>query len=384
MRRELSPPRPDFAGEARRIGFQFAHGDGEPYWDETARYVFSMREIEDDLEKATGELSALCDEVVARIVTNEQALERLRIPRHAWALIAESHARGDPSLYGRFDFAYDGSGPPKLLEYNADTPTSLFESSIVQWFWLERMIERGHLPEGADQFNSLHDRLIARWREIADGAPVHFTCMSASVEDRGNTAYLADCAAQAGSWTAHMDMRDIGLCGEMFVDREGRRIERMFKLYPWEWMFADAFGKSAAMGATRFVEPPWKAVASSKGFLAFLWEAAPGHPNLLPCFFEDDPRASSLSRYARKPLYSREGANVALFDGEARLAETTGTYGDEGFVRQELRLLPDFGGCYPVLGCWLVGGAPAGMGVREDHALVTTDRSRFVPHAIID
>ncbi|HEY8064841.1 MAG TPA: glutathionylspermidine synthase family protein [Methylosinus sp.] len=384
MRREPSPPRPDFAEEAKRIGFHYAHADGEPYWDETARYVFSMREIEDRLETATADLAALCEDVVARIVTDEQALERLRIPRHAWAPIAESHARRDPSLYGRFDFAYDGSGPPRLLEYNADTPTSLFESSVVQWFWLERMIERGHLPAGADQFNSLHDRLIARWREIAEGGPVHFACMTASVEDRGNVAYLADCAAQAGSWTARVDMRDIGLCGEMFVDRLGRRVERMFKLYPWEWMFADAFGKSAAMGATRFVEPPWKAVASSKGFLALLWEAAPGHPNLLPCFFEDDARASSLSRFARKPLYSREGANVTLVDGDARLAETKGAYGGEGYVRQELCLLPNVGGRYPVLGCWLVGGAPAGMGLREDSSLVTTDRSRFLPHAIID
>ncbi|WP_400767245.1 glutathionylspermidine synthase family protein [Methylosinus sporium] len=384
MRRELSPPRPDFAEEARKIGFQYAQADGEPYWDESARYVFSLREIEDDLEKATADLSALSEEVVARIVRDERALERLRIPRHAWRLIAESHARRDPSLYGRFDFSYSGEGPPKLLEYNADTPTSLYESSVVQWFWLEQMIARGHLPKGADQFNSLHDRLIARWREIADGGPVHFACMTQSVEDRGNVAYLADCATQAGSWTARIDMRDIGLAGERFVDRLGRRVERMFKLYPWEWMFADAFGKSAAMGVTRFVEPPWKAIASSKGFLAYLWEAAPGHPNLLPCFFEDDARAASLTRYARKPLYSREGANVALYDGETLLARTDGDYGGEGFVRQQLCALPSFGGRYPVLGCWLVGGEPAGMGVREDSSLVTTDRSRFLPHAIID
>ncbi len=123
---------------------------------------------------------------------------------------------------------------------------------------------------------------------------------------------------------------------------------------------------------------------SSKGFLALLWEAAPGHPNLLPCFFEDDARASSLSRFARKPLYSREGANVTLVDGDARLAETKGAYGGEGYVRQELCLLPNVGGRYPVLGCWLVGGVPAGMGLREDSSLVTTDRSRFLPHAIID
>jgi glutathionylspermidine synthase len=36
-------------------------------------------------------------------------------------------------LYGRFDLAYRGDGPPKLLEYNADTPTALFEAAVVQW-----------------------------------------------------------------------------------------------------------------------------------------------------------------------------------------------------------------------------------------------------------
>jgi glutathionylspermidine synthase len=179
-------------------------------------------------------------------------------------------------------------------------------------------------------------------------------------------------------------MGDIGLHGDVFVDREGRRIERLFKLYPWEWMFADAFGASPAMRSAHFIEPPWKAVASSKGFLALLWDAAPGHPNLLPCFFAEDARAADLRRYARKPLYSREGANIALIDGDARLAETGGTYGAEGFVRQQLHLLPDFDGHRPVLGCWLVGGAPAGLGLREDVALVTSDRSRFLPHAIVD
>ncbi|MBY6241301.1 glutathionylspermidine synthase family protein [Methylosinus sp. Sm6] len=383
MRRQGFEPRPDFAEHAARIGFDFAHIDGEPYWDESAAYVFSMREIEEDLERATAELARLCDEVVARIVASEALLAKLRIPRHAWSLIAESFARRDPSLYGRFDFAYDGEGPPKLLEYNADTPTSLYEAAVVQWHWLEQMIARGRLPSDADQFNSLHERLIARWRAIADGAFVHLACMSASIEDRGAIAYLADCAMQAGSPTALLDMGDIGLHGDVFIDREGRRIERLFKLYPWEWMFADSFGSTPAMRSTHFVEPPWKAVASNKGFLALLWDAAPGHPNLLPCFFEEDARAADLRRYARKPLYSREGANITLVDVEP-IAQTGGTYGAEGFVRQQLHLLPDFDGRRPALGCWLVDGAPAGMGVREDVALVTSDRSRFLPHLIID
>jgi glutathionylspermidine synthase len=384
MRREASEPRPDFEAHAAEIGFHFASFDGEPYWDESVRYVFSLREVEEDLERAAADLAALSQELVGEVVASERLMKRLRIPSHAWDVVAESWARRDPSLYGRFDFAYDGGGPPKLLEYNADTPTSLFEAAVVQWFWLEQMIERGLLPEDADQFNSLHERLIARWRTIANGGFVHLACMSASLEDAGTVAYLEDCAKQAGSATAALDMGDIGSMGDVFVDRQGRYIERLFKLYPWEWMFADAFGRSPALRDAKCVEPAWKAILSNKGFLALLWEAAPNHPNLLPCFFEDDERHRSLgARYARKPLFSREGANVQLVDGET-LAQTDGSYGREGFVRQALHLLPQFDGRYPVIGCWLVGDEPAGIGVREDASLVTSDRARFIPHAIIE
>ena len=247
-----------------------------------------MREIEDDLEASTAELHALCLDLVARVVASEELMLRLRIPSHAWDVIAQSWARRDPTLYGRFDFAYDGSGKPRLLEYNADTPTSLFESAVVQWRWLEQLIAQGRLSKDADQFNSLHEKLIARWSDVATKRFLHLSCMTASAEDAGTIAYLEDCARQAGLTTRSIDMGDIGLDGSLFVDRSGREIELLFKLYPWEWMFSDPFGHSAAMQSARFIEPPWKAILSNKGMLALLWEMAPQHPNLLPCFFEDE------------------------------------------------------------------------------------------------
>ena len=155
-------------------------------------------------------------------------------------------------------------------------------------------------------------------------------------------------------------MGDIGLDGPCFVDRQGRRIDFMFKLYPWEWMFADEFGRAPALLRTRFVEPPWKMILSGKGMLALLWDMAPGHPNLLPCYFEDDPRAASLGdRYARKPLYSREGADIELIDGASIVRGSTDGYGAEGYVRQALCPLPDFDG-RPPRDRRLAGGRRAG------------------------
>ncbi len=384
MRRLASPPRPDFAKCAADIGFEFAEIDGEKYWDESARYEFTLREIEEDLEAPTEELGALCKEFVAKAATDEAILRKLAIPEHAWDLIARSWKSGEPSLYGRFDFVYDGNGPAKLLEYNADTPTSLFESAVVQWRWMSDLVERGLLPKEADQFNSLHEKLIARWRAIAPAQLLHLACMQDSIEDSGTIAYLADCATQAGLTTAQIDMSDIGFLIDRFADHQDRHIEFLFKLYPWEWMFADEFGKSPAMNMTRFVEPPWKALLSNKGVLALLWEAEPNHPNLLPAFFENDGRADSLGdSYARKPLLSREGANVTLYEGAHILARQSGDYGVEGYIRQALHPLPEFDGQRPVIGSWLVGDEPAGMGIREDTSAITSNRSRFVPHVIL-
>ena len=64
---------------------------------------------------------------------------------------------------------FDGTGPAKLLEYNADTPTSMFEAAVFQWTWLEQAIERNIIPKRADQFNSIHERLIEAWKKLGGG-----------------------------------------------------------------------------------------------------------------------------------------------------------------------------------------------------------------------
>src|SRR3954454_4303913 len=137
MRRMTVSPRPDWRERAADVGFDFHTMDGRPYWDESACYRFSLKQIENDLERATQELGDLCLELVTRFIGSETLYERLKIPPHGRDLIFESFRRKEPSLYGRFDFAYDGSAPPKLLEYNADTPTALFEAAVFQWQWLE-------------------------------------------------------------------------------------------------------------------------------------------------------------------------------------------------------------------------------------------------------
>lgn len=385
MRRVTCPEREDWQVTAEACGFDFHTIDGARYWDERAFYAFTLAEIEQRIETPTEEIEAMCLELCGRVAGDERQLKRLRIPEAFWPLIRDSWRRRDMSLYGRLDLSYGGSGPAKLLEYNADTPTSIFETAVFQWTWLEQGLERRLLMRGADQFNSLHERLIAAWKKLGGTHRLHLTGLLDNPEDATTLAYLEDTAQQAGLATTLLSIESIGWNARSgFVDLDNETIALAFKLYPWEWMFQDAFGQKIAGAATRWIEPPWKAILSNKGMLALLWEMFPGHPNLLPAFFEDEPGARHLaSSFVRKPLLSREGANVTMIRHGDVVREQQGPYGAEGYIRQALAPLPNFSGQYPVLGSWLVDHVPCGLSIREDDNPITGNTSRFLPHAIV-
>ena len=394
MQRIPVDERSNWRERAEQSGFVFHTMDGERYWDESAYYAFSLKEIENDLEAPTAALDAMCGELVGRAVADDRIMQRLAIPESFWDFIATSWKRRDGTLYGRFDLRYDGQGPAKMLEYNADTPTSVFEAAVFQWGWLDDAIAQQIVTRDADQFNSLHERLIAGWKALL--APtntshptrrkVHFAGMLDNPEDAGTLAYLADTATQAGAITRLMTMDAIGRTPKGgFVDADDAPIEIAFKLYPWEWMFREQFGTSLLGASTRWIEPPWKAILSSKGILPLLWEMFEGHPNLLPAYFADDPRRATLGdSYVMKPLHSREGANVKIVIAGNVVDFDEGPYGDEPMILQAVAPLPVFDGNYTVLGSWIAGGVPAGLSVREDNGPITKNASRFLPHAIIE
>ncbi len=362
--------RPGWETIVERQGLLFHHVDGEIYWDESACYRFHSAEIS-ELERATSDLHQLALAAVDHVIEKKRYAE-FAIPPAFVPLIERSWEMDEWCFYGRFDFMYDGESPPKMLEYNADTPTALLESSVIQWYWL---LDR--FPN-ADQFNSIHEKLIARWKELGIDGHIHFACADGNLEDLGNVEYMRDTAIQAGFSTSQLYMEDIGLAepSREFVDREGHPIRTMFKLYPWEWMAEEEFGRSVPNASWRVIEPAWKMILSNKSILPVLWELNPGHPNLLPASFE--PR-DLPEPYIQKPRFSREGANVTLYR-EGSIQTTQGLYGKEGYVYQSLVPAASFDGHFAVLGSWVIGDEPAGICIREDATEITTNTSRFVPH----
>jgi glutathionylspermidine synthase len=370
MKRVRFQARPDWQRTVEDLGLFYHTIDGTPYWNEEAAYEFTPREI-DTLEQATNELQDLAIQTVENVMVKDW-FGRMGIGDRAKKLIVKAWDREPPelSLYGRFDLAWDGSGAPKMLEYNADTPTSLFEAAVVQWQWFEEV------RPGRDQFNSIHERLIQRWQDLMRTAlgALHLASMP-SIEDSGNVRYLGDTAAQAGvKVVAQMLMEEIGWDGVQFVDGTGRRIANLFKLYPWEWLLEDEFGEHVE--AMRVLEPAWKMLLSNKALLPLMWELFPYHPNLLRASFE--PMSGD---HVSKPFWSREGSNVRI-QVRGQTVEKGGAYGGQPLIHQAYYPLPQFDGHYPVIGSWIIGEAAAGIGIREDQSMITGDLSRFVPHYI--
>lgn len=380
--------RPRWKDRAREFGFGFHTMYGEPYWDERAYYQFSLEQVERDIEDPTEEIHQMCLEVVALVVDDDELMRRFRIPECHWDFVRNSWRNGDPSLYSRLDFAYSGSGPAKLYENNADTPTSLYETGFWQWLWLQDNVDRRALPLQADQFNSLQEKLVNRFRDLqflTPGRHLHFACCKGTEEDRGTVQYLEDCAREAGIDSHFVFIEDIGRdAEEHFTDLRDQVIIWMFKLYPWEFMFREEYGEFLGGNNIRWLEPPWKSILSNKALLPMLWRQFPDHPNLLPAFFEDElGRAGDRDALVKKPIFSREGANISLVRGKEVSALSDGPYGDEGYIYQALHPLPRFGSNYTLIGSWLVDDEAAGMSIREDDSLITRDMSRYLPHAIL-
>lgn len=408
MKRHVITPRDNWKTKAEEIGFTY-HTSGEPsssgdgtYWDESIAYEFSLDEVE-EIESATEEVHMRCLDVVDKVVNDPDLLNKIQIPPEFHKAIKRSWAQDDPSLYGRFDFAYNGKTPPKMLEYNADTPTMVIETALMQWFWLQ------DVKPGKDQFNSLHEKLIDQFgvikTRVSPGNKFYIAGYEDNLEEHQTCRYFQDLAIQAGLNCDFINLGDIGWNGYDFTDVNEDVIRYWFKLYPWEWMMDDDFGDNVIRNSSGIVEPIWKSVLSNKGILPILHETFPNHPNILPASFTNDlpvddlewfdfqsnastEELESFSRgeinpgnYIVKPMLSREGANIDLVQKGKVVVKTSGQYVGPRIYQKTADLFTS-DSHRAVIGSWVVGNSAAGMIIRDHDQEIVRDTSKVVPHWI--
>jgi glutathionylspermidine synthase len=385
MQRIPLTPRDNWQQKVESVGLTFhTLENGTPYWDESAAYQFTTAEI-DTLEAAGNTLQEMCLAAAQHII-DEKRYAELDIPASAIEAIEWAWNNEPPALYGRFDLSWarpQSGEAPKLLEYNADTPTSLLEAAVVQWHWLKDM-PASLVSDKPDQFNSIHEKLIAKWKDIDPylSKPIYFAALETpdNPEDQLTVTYLRDTAQQANLDTRQLSMHEIGWndAQQSFMDLDEHPIFSIFKLYPWEAMLQEEFGPHAldTYTAVRWIEPIWKMLLSNKGILPILWQLYPNHELLLEAHF-DSP--GSMRNYVRKPLMSREGANITLVRDNATVVSTPGSYNGKQ-IYQALAPPAIWDNRHTVLGLWMVDQDCCGMGVRESFSPITGNLSSFAPH----
>ena len=356
-------PRPDWQQRMLDVGFVYHSFDGA-YWMDNIGVELSQAEW-DGIGRASLEIHAMGIDMVAEAVKSGD-FSAWRLSDLASELVSESWLRGDPSLYGRFDFTFSPEGVAKAYEYNADTPTSIMEASLAQSDWAQaRGVKSScaleeHMPKAFAKFAAMGAQKMA----IAG--------LSTSVEDTANLFPMVEWARMAGidaSWRPIEQMQFIYGAKQHGFDGEG--FEWIFKLYPWEFFVADN-AKHLSQTTTRFMEPAWKMLLSTKAFMAEAWRRHPRHPNLLPTYFEGQEGPGLENGYARKPILSREGANVEIFKNNAFIQKEVGPYGREGFVKQAYCAMPEPEPAMRfTLGGWIAGDSFAGTCARytDDHVV---------------
>ncbi|MFC4637470.1 glutathionylspermidine synthase family protein [Deinococcus hohokamensis] len=383
MQRLNFAPRPDWEARLQAVGFSWYAATPDhpvPYWGEDVAYAFTPTQVA-AVRRGAQELTRLVLEATGHAIEHGR-LSELGIPTFLHGAVRESWDRDDPTLYMRLDLAYDGEAL-KLLEVNAQTPTSLLEAAVCQWQWLEDRLEAGEVPAGTIQWNTIHEGLLEQWAHLREARGVtqaHFSA-ARNDEDIATVTYLRDLAQAQGVSGSFLLAEEVGTRdGERWLlDTWALPIRTLMWLWPFEFAWEGRDAAHLATTETRFLEPLWKAVTGSKGLLALLHELNPGHELLLPARLTPGVLGEAV---VRKPLFSREGQNVTL-PGEP---STPGEYGDLPLVEQAYTRLPEFqaldGPRYPVLGVWVAGDEVCGLGIREGRGRVTDNRATFAPHVV--
>ena len=296
-------------------------------------------------------------------------------------------------LYGRFDFAGGVDGVDlKLLEFNADTPTLLLETAIIQW----AILKKNGFDE-SKQFNNIHYSLVEnfkrlvtleenidRFDEYYEGWKILFSCVRGFKEDENTTLYLKSIAEEAGFECefAYIDEVEFDEEGIYYQDRE---FEYLFKLIPWEDIAIEE-GELASL-LTQIVKnqkaiilnPAYTLMFQSKAMLKILWDLYPNHPLLLETSYE--PLVGK--KYVSKPIFGREGGNVKIFDENGKLVDNhDGEYENHKTIYQEFaKLNKDSENNHYQAGVFFAYEG-CGLGFRTSKELILDDKSKFCGHLI--
>lgn len=343
---------------------------------------------------AANELYEMYVQAAQHVIDNELFLE-LDIPFNLVSQIKRSWERDELHLYGRFDLAGGIDGLPiKLIEFNADTPTSLFETAVVQWALL-----KANGMDEESQFNNVYEAIQKNFQRLLTGEDdpanfanyyqyqnILFSSIGGLPEDERTTRFLQGMASDAGFQTDYCYMGEAA-----FSEQDGifnpshTRFDYWFKLYPWEDIALQTDGITGILEdisrnqACTILNPAYTLLFQSKGIMKVLYELFPNSSYLL----ETRTQPLQGKKQVSKTMFGREGANTTILDAAGRVLKSLGgEYDNYRKVYQEFAEFPQdregrsyqAGVFYAWEGC--------GLGFRRGWEILD-DMSKFVSHRIV-
>lgn len=332
--------------------------------------------------------------VAAEYIINNDLFHELGIPFNLVDIIKSSWENDVHwHLYGRFDLAGGIDGKPiKLIEFNADTPTSLFETAIIQW----AMLKFNNLNEAA-QFNDVYEALVenfkrlitleedtSRFDEYYEGWKILFSSIAGSSEDENTTRLLEAAARDAGFECDFAFVDEVSFDDENGIFWNGQNWEYWFKLIPWEMIAIDESDLALIIKniiknqKAIILNPAYTLLFQSKGIMKILWDLYPNHPLLLESSFEP----LKGKKQVKKPFLAREGANVSIINSDGSIEiQNDGEYANGKFLYQEFA---DFakdenGNSYQAGMFFAFEGCALGFRKGKD---IIDNYSKFVGHII--
>ncbi|MCC9166903.1 glutathionylspermidine synthase family protein [Pontibacter harenae] len=384
---QLEPHAGDVETALRGLGWDWCVEDGCANYVPGEAVVISETEA-DALLEATDTLYNMMVQAVPDELP-DAFLQVLGIPENLWALVRQSWNNDKHwHIYGRFDLVQTTEGP-KLLEFNADTATSIPETAVVQWASLAAAGKKD-----ANQYSGLYEALVEQlktWRMLNDDLPpaLLLTYLGESAEDQTNCAVLAQAATEAG-FDAHLcPVEDISVSTEgnekgvwaQVGAEQWQQFPFLFKLLPWEqiaWEEPELLQSLTQLSRTRTVviaNPAYALLFQSKGMLAWLWKAYPYHPLLLEADLEP-----LQGKYIRKPYFGREGQSVEVVD-KVPITKMEGEYDHQQQVYQRWCDLPEDNKGYAYQAGVFWAGEGCAIGFRREKGIIT-NLSQFVPHLV--
>lgn len=390
VERLTAKPRKDYKNVLWGQGFTYPdtltpHGTIVPYWNENACYIFTEEEI-DNLARATEKLYNMSLEAVEYLLTGEMGT--LGYSPAAFERLLYSYAQQPPTLYGRFDLAYNpDTYGIKMFEYNAERATSLPEAGPIQALWKETVFPQ------SKQFNRLTEFLTARWRAYRPQLPdtIHFmhygSTQDKRFEDWMNAAYMREIAIAAGYTTKGITVQDLRWDEDdpgWFHDALDERILACFKLYPWDKLIDEDYGDVFVDGQgtnTLWIEPFWRNLTENKMLSVALYRLFPDSEYILPAVTKKPDSMTGIWKngWVEKPTFGEEGYGIEV---NTPIIHQTDTRWESPYMFQQYCEPARFGKNFMVAGVWTVGDDAVALGVKESDTPVSDYAQRFTPHIV--